>query len=157
MRLGVRAVAAPGGERVVVDPEEVAAVGARGAGEATRDRHARHLTGRGEPLGLALALRLGHLQDDRPRARDEHRVVREHGVDEPVGRRRDHDLAAEIVEQLAERLVLALQQHGVGLAPAGGREIALQRRRRDEHPAQGRGHRAHAVRRYPWKVRSTRA
>ena len=67
VRLGVRAVAATGRERVVVDPEEVAAVCARGAGQAARDRDARRLAGGCEPLGLALALRLRHLQDDRSR------------------------------------------------------------------------------------------
>ena len=67
MRLGVRAVAATGRERVLVDPEEVAAIRPRGTGQATRDRDARRLAGRGEPLGLALALRLRHLQDDRSR------------------------------------------------------------------------------------------
>ena len=64
MSLGVRPVAAAGGERVLVDPEEVAAVGARRAAQPSRRRDPRHLAGRSQPLCLALSLGLRHLQHD---------------------------------------------------------------------------------------------
>ena len=145
MRLGVRPVSAPGRQRPIVQPEEVAAVRTCRPCQAARDGNACRLAGRREPLGLALALRLGHLQHDRPGSRHERGVVREHGIDEPVGRGRDHDLAAEPVEELAERLVLPLEEHRIGLAPAGGREVALRNRRRDEDAPERGGHRAHAI------------
>ena len=129
VRLGVRAIAATGRERVLVDPEEVAAVCPRGTGQAGRDRDARRLAGGGEALGLALPLRLRHLQDDRPGTRDEDRVVREHRIDEPVGRGHGDDLAAQVVEQLAEALVLALQEH------ADRARASRQRRNRPRAPA----------------------
>ena len=146
VRLRVRPVAAPDRQRPLVQPEHVAAVGVRAAVQPPGDRHAGVLENGREPLRLVDARRLAHLKHDLPRARDEHGVVDEAAVDEPVRRGQYHDLDPERGEQLHERLVLSLQELELGRPPGRCGEISGLRRRADQHPVQRGRHRANAVR-----------
>ncbi len=134
------------GQRVVVEPEEVAAIAGRRRGEPPHERHAQVLELGSEKRRLPDACGLGPAQLDDARRHDEGRVVDEARVGHVLDRLEDLDEAAEPLEQGREPGVLLLEQVEVeGLCPVRLRVVAARCRRPYGDPAQRRHHRPDAV------------
>ena len=144
-RDGVRPVADPDEQRLLVEPHRVAALDGRGQVDPRRDRHARRLERPGGGLRLPAAAFLPRLEQHGAVATDEGGVV---GVDR-VGVARvvlgDDDLGARLLEQEAERLVLRLRGGDVRARPPARRPPTRRRR-----PA-GAGARARGGGRRSWR------
>ena len=142
----VRPVAPRDGERGLVEPEHVPSVGDRVLRQCSHAGDAEVGERRGEARRLLASGRLRHPELDEPGSRDEHWVVGEAGVHEPVRRLDDGDLDAEAREELRERGVVAPELLEIGSsAPARACEVSA-RRLAEECVLEWRGRRADAVR-----------
>ena len=113
----VRAVGEADAERVVVQPERVAAVHRRLAADGAEDRHVEFIERPAHRLLLAAPQRFPRLRDDRPGIRDDGRVVDEDRIQEV---RRDGDeivlidhLRAGGRDERDEGVVLGAQPRGI--------------------------------------------
>jgi hypothetical protein len=120
----IRPVATGNGEGSLVEPEHVAGVGDRAVVQPPGARDAEPGESRGQARRLRKTRRFGHAELDRAALGDEHRVVGEAGVDEPVRRPQHRHVDAEPGEELGKRRVLTAEPSQIGRRqPAGGLEI----------------------------------
>ena len=149
----VRAVGVAREKRLVVEADQVAALGLGGCVEPSRDRDAGRREIALERRRLAAPALLARAQQDDALLRHQRGVECIDIVEvAAIDRRREHDLRAGLLEQGAEVLVLLPQAHGIGLgapaAAAPGADVLL--RRSHEDAPQRSGHVPAAEERGGW-------
>ena len=114
--VGVRAVAVAGHKGVLVEPNQVPALGVGIAVEAACNQDARPLEVRGQRGRLAAAALLARVEQDRAAVGNEHRVEDVDRVRVPFSWFGKDDLGARPLEGCAKTLVLVRDRNRVGLA-----------------------------------------